>query len=197
MKQGGRSAAPGPGPPARPAAPRPALKTLYLLRHAKSSWADPGVEDHDRPLNRRGRAACAALAGYIARAGIGPDQVLCSTARRAKDTVAEIAAALGRHFPVSYRRRLYLAEPDEILAQIRRLDDGFGAVMIVGHSPGIDELAAMLIGGGEPKAMQRLHAKYPTGGLATIRFGTPHWRAIEPSAGRLEAFVTPKELGEE
>lgn len=180
-----------------PPASRPALKTLYLLRHAKSSWAEPGAEDHERPLNRRGHAACTVLAGHIDRAGIAPDQVLCSTARRAKDTVAEIATALGRRFPVSYRRRLYLAEPDEILAQIRRLDDGFRAVMVVGHSPGLEELSAMLIGGGEPKALQRLRAKYPTGGLATLRFGTPHWRAIEPGTGRLEAFVTPKELGEE
>ena len=168
-------------------------KVLYLLRHAKAAWAEPGMQDIDRPLNGRGRQACALVAGYLRQAGL-PDQVLCSAARRTRETLDLVAAALDWTPPVAHADRLYLASPPTLLQHIRKATGT--RLMVVGHNPGIEELAGDLAGSGDRAALERLQAKYPTAGLAVLSFPVDDWSKVVPRGGRLEAFVTPALLAE-
>jgi phosphohistidine phosphatase len=166
-------------------------KILYLLRHAKAGLAEPGMQDIERPLNGRGREACGLVAAYLARAGL-PDAVLCSTARRTRETLDRIAATLGWTPPATHSAHLYLAGPPTLLQAIRKGDGN--RLLLVGHNPGIEELAGDLAGSGDREAMTRLHMKYPTAGLAVLSFAVDDWSKVVPRGGKLEAFVTPASL---
>lgn len=169
-------------------------KVLYLLRHAKSSWAEAGVRDHDRPLNERGRAACRLIAAHLKSKGL-PDAVLCSDARRTRETLERIAADLQWQPRVTHSAQLYLASPAAILRDIRNAPDCH-SLMIVGHNPGIEDLAAELSGKGETAALKALQAKFPTGGLARLDLPIAGWPDLSPGRGRLVEFVTPASLAE-
>jgi phosphohistidine phosphatase len=173
------------------------VKTVYLLRHAKSAWNNPETEDHDRMLNARGRAACIALAHHMAATKIAPQLVLVSSAARAHETWERIAQELGRPVPVREMTSLYLAEPRAMRKLIHDLDDKLGSVMLVGHNPGLEELAHNLAATGTPLALARMAEKFPTGGLATLVFATDRWQAVARDTGRLADFVTPASLGED
>lgn len=175
------------------------MKTLYLLRHAKSDSRGWSGQDFERPLNERGKRACAAMAGHLREQGILPGIVLCSTAARARGTLAEIAAALG--WPNAdgrpqfiFRDELYLASQNELVAEVRRLDDSVTSVMVVGHNPGFEVLAIGLAGGGDRDAIEALERKYPTAALATLTFESDHWRDLGSDAGQLTGFVKPSKL---
>lgn len=170
------------------------MKTLYLLRHAKSAWDPPGIADHERTLNSRGRAACVTLAHHLAAADITPDLVLVSDARRTRETWARIAEKLKPSFPMREVAELYLAEPRALRRILRGLDDALTSVMLVGHNPGLEDLAHALAGPGTAGTMRRMLEKFPTGGLATLVFATARWRDIAAENGRLEDFVTPASL---
>lgn len=172
------------------------MKTLYLLRHLKSSWDDPALADHDRPLAKRGRGAARRLAAYLRTAEARPDLVVCSTATRARETFIRVAEGLGSGPLVEYRRDLYLAEADDMVGLLKRLDDNVGSVMLIGHNPGLEQLAALLAAAGDSAARQRMATKYPTGGLAVIELAIRRWRELKPGCGRLEEFVTPALLAE-
>jgi phosphohistidine phosphatase len=171
------------------------VKTVYLLRHAKSAWNNPDTEDHDRALNARGRAACTALARHMVAAKITPQLVLVSSAVRARETWERIAQELVQPFPVRELASLYLAEPRTMRKLIRGLDDKLASVMLVGHNPGFEELAHNLAAAGAPLALKRMAEKFPTGGLATLVFATDRWQAVARDIGRLADFVTPTGLG--
>jgi phosphohistidine phosphatase len=169
------------------------VKALYLLRHAKSSWADGSLPDHDRPLAPRGEKATNTLARYIAEERIAPALVLCSTAARARQTLDGVAAALGDDVEVWHEGALYGASAHELVKRLRRLQPTVPSVMIVGHNPGLEDLALELIGDGDASALARLHAKFPTGALATLVVpGT--WKALAPGRATLTAFVVPRDL---
>lgn len=172
------------------------MKTLYLLRHAKSSWSDPSLDDVDRPLNRRGREAAAAMGAYCREHSIKPDVVLCSAAARARETLDVLDKARGESAPVRFQKSLYLASPSRMLAALRALDDRCSSAMLVGHEPDIRRLALDLVGGGAPLAMRRLDAKFPTGALAVLTFPVDRWRAIAAGEGRLESFVRPRDFAD-
>jgi phosphohistidine phosphatase len=155
------------------------VKTLYLLRHAKSDWSDPSLTDHDRPLNKRGKQARRAVADHVA--GLTVDLVVCSTARRARATAKPVVAALG--CPVEYDRAVYGAGPDELLDVLHALDDGLGAVMLVGHNPSMEELTDVLCGASPA---------YPTATLGTIELEVNHWVDVVPNCGTLIDFFTPR-----
>jgi phosphohistidine phosphatase len=161
---------------------------LYLLRHAKSSWDEPGLADHDRPLAKRGRRAAKALAGYLREQEIAPELVLCSTARRARETFERIETALGAP-AVRHERELYGASPGGLLERLRSVPDGVASVMVIGHNPTLEELALDLA---RPSPARReLEAKFPTGALATLEFpGT--WRGLDEA--ELVTFVRPRDL---
>jgi phosphohistidine phosphatase len=169
------------------------MKTVYLLRHAKSSWDDNALPDFARPLADRGRTAAPRMGRYMRKQGLLPDAVLCSGARRAVETWNIIAPELGTP-RVQIDDDLYMASPDAILAWLRRLQPEIGSVLLIGHNPGFEELAVRLAIDGRKKALERMRTKYPTGTLAVIRFDVDAWPAVTDGAGYLDRFVRPKDL---
>jgi phosphohistidine phosphatase len=167
------------------------MKTLYLLRHAKSSWDDAGLPDHDRPLAPRGRRATKALAKHLRHEGIAPALVLCSSARRARETLDGIAPALGEEVEVQVESDLYGATEDDLLDRLRAIPDAVASAMLVGHNPAIQALALDLAASGPE--LDRIAHKYPTGALATLTFDGS-WGELGPGAAELVAFVSPKDL---
>ena len=165
---------------------------LYLLRHAKSDWEDPSLSDHDRPLAPRGRRAAAHVAEHMAAQGYRPALVLCSSARRAVDTLALVAPALGG-CEVRVEDGLYGATAHELLARLRRIGQEMASVLVVGHNPGMHDLTAQLAGDGEERAMAQLRAKFPTAALAVIDFddGARGWDALAPGGAYLADLVVP------
>lgn len=168
------------------------MRTLWLLRHAKSAWDDPTVSDHDRALAPRGVRATGRLARHAAREGIQPDLVLCSSAVRARATLAPLAAALGNP-PVTVERQLYAATAPRLLDRLRALPPEVGDVLIVGHDPGLQELVATLA---RPSPLAaRVAAKLPTGGLVTLELAGA-WDELAPACAEVVALVVPRELGD-
>ena len=169
-------------------------KQLVLLRHAKSSWDDPFIDDFDRPLAKRGRKAAKRVAARFQRRRIRPDLVLCSPAVRARETLDLVAGALGARAQVAYDKALYLAEPDDLLARIRAADDAAACVMLVGHNPGMHELALSLLRSGARKDRTRMTEKFPTAAVARFKVPVAHWAELEPGGASLLDFVRPGDL---
>jgi len=169
------------------------MKSLYLLRHAKSSWDDLALKDFDRPLNARGRTAAPLMAAHMRKAGYRPHLVLCSTARRAQETWDLAAPTLGGEPEVKHLKSLYLAPPSLLLASLRRLHDDYDSVLLIGHNPGMEALASQLCGGGKKAALQQLSAKFPTAALAVITFEGP-WETLAEGAGYLRELAVPSKL---
>lgn len=170
------------------------MKTLYLLRHAKSDWGNPNLPDHDRPLNERGIKASKRIGELFEKQRIRPDLVLCSPARRTRQTLNLIAEETGRDYDIRFEKGLYETSADQILAIIQRLPDNAKSVLIIGHNPGLEMLTHDLIHSGKPQALARLNEKFPAGALAVLTFDTKHWEDVAPAGGALEDFVTPKEM---
>jgi phosphohistidine phosphatase len=166
-------------------------KRLYLLRHAKSSWDDPRLADHDRPLAARGRRAGELLAEHVRRLQITPELILCSTSLRTRETLALLLPALPPTVEVHYERAIYDASERELLARLRTVGDEVGSLLLVGHDTGIGQLASMLARGGS--RLRALREKFPTGGLATLEFAC-RWRALGRGGAQLTDFVVPREL---
>ena len=170
------------------------MVTLYLLRHAKSSWAEPDLDDHERPLNNRGRRAADLIGAEVAVRGLRPDLVLCSTAARARETLERVLPHLDNP-DVVVERALYLASKSRIVARVKRIGDKIDVAMLVGHEPGIGAAATALAGpASDADAAGRLRRKFPTGALAVIDFPNIAWPDLAPSAGILKAFIVPKSL---
>ncbi len=170
------------------------MRTLYLLRHAKSDWSDPDLADFDRPLSPRGRRAAPAVAGWMTAAGHVPEFVACSTARRAAQTWSLAARTLDRAPAAEMRDDLYLATAERLLSLARGFSDRCASAMIVGHNPGLHDLARALAGDGPAGLLSELSAAYPTGALAGIAFEAAAWPHIAPGGGRLICFVRPRAL---
>lgn len=172
------------------------MLTLLLLRHAKSDWGSPDLSDRERPLNKRGTKAASQMGQHIAKHRLKPDHILCSDAVRARATLALVLPELGMPSPhVTIDEDLYLASAETILAHIRKsAREGDKRIMVIGHNPGMHGLALTLIGDGNASGIKHLAMKYPTAGLAVLKFDTKTWDEIKPAKGHLEAFVTPKEL---
>ena len=168
-------------------------KHLYVLRHAKSSWAEPDVEDHDRPLAPRGEEALARLRHYMARSGLRPALVLCSSAQRTVMTCRGIMPALPAETTVEIEHDLYAASGQRLLARLRRLDDDVPSVLVIGHNPGLHSLASMLTGAGDPELRGKLATKFPTGAFAALALSSS-WVDLAAGSATLDAFVVPRDL---
>jgi phosphohistidine phosphatase len=166
-------------------------KTLYLLRHAKSSWEDPTLTDHERPLTPRGRRASKAIAEHLRRQRSTPRLVLCSSSARTRETLKRISFGLRGHVEVRIEERLYTATASGLLERLHEVDAHVQSVMLIGHYPAVQELTLSLAGRGPD--LRRLREKFPTAGLATLAF-RGRWDELAPGAAELIAFVTPKEL---
>lgn len=166
-------------------------RRLILIRHAKSDWDDPGLDDHDRTLNARGQASAPRIGRWLAAEGLVPDAVLCSTARRTRETWDGIAHALPSPPCAEYRRDLYLAEPEALLAAIR--DHDADCLAVIAHNPGIGSLAWALA---EDPPDHPKFGLYPTGATLVLGFGVDHLSAVQPRGGRVEGFAVPRELSD-
>jgi phosphohistidine phosphatase len=169
------------------------MLTLSLLRHAKSSWKDTSLPDHDRPLNARGTVEAQLMGKALAEHGLDPDLVLCSTARRTRDTLELVLPQLKTEPKVSYEGALYHGTPAEMLAILHGVGAGAGQVLLVGHNPEIQTFALDLIGGGPSHLKDWLEAKLPTAGLVVMRFSAGAWRDVVVHSGKLELFLTPRD----
>jgi phosphohistidine phosphatase len=167
------------------------IRHLFLLRHAKSSWENPQLADHDRPLAPRGRGATNLIAEHLSRELIAPGLVLCSSARRARETLERIAPALGKQVAAQIERDLYAGSEHQLLERLRAVSDDAASVMLIGHNPAVEQLALTLASSGEKVAI--IERKYPTGALATLEF-SGSWRELGPGSAELTDFVTPKDL---
>jgi phosphohistidine phosphatase len=171
------------------------MKTLLLLRHAKSAWSDPRLDDHDRPLNGRGERAAKAMADHIVRQGPRPDLILCSTAMRTRQTLAPLVKRLeGPVPPIALENGLYLASEDALLGRLQAVADDVPTVLLIGHNDGIGQLAADLAGDGPSEALASLRAKYPTGALAVLRAPDGPWSDLKLGSATLLEFVRPRDL---
>ena len=172
------------------------MKRLYLLRHAKAVPAEPALEDHDRALTVRGMHDAGAMARYLRKNGFMPDLILCSTSARTRQTsdlvLREIAAQL------VLRDALYLAEAGKILALLQATAQSVAGVMVVGHNPGLEDLANLLarepVRRKERARRDVLEEKFPTAALAVLDFDIDKWRDIRPGEGELVDFVRPRDL---
>lgn len=172
------------------------MPELLLLRHAKSLWDRPGVEDHKRDLAPRGLAAASRMGRLLREEGLIPDLALCSTALRARRTWDLAAAEFGREVPTEHARTLYLASAEALLtvARQRGADAGAGRLLLVGHDPGLHELARRLAANGDVTARAALREKFPTAALARIALPGANWDEASRGKGTLLGFWRPRDL---
>ena len=168
------------------------MRRLILLRHAKSD-RPAGVADHERPLNGRGRRAAPAVGAHLAQEGFRPDLALVSTATRTRETWEAVASLLGAP-EAKWHAEIYEAPAERILGVIRGAPDTAETVIVIGHNPGLGDLATTLAGAGPRKERARLATEFPTAAYAVIDFDVADWRAIAPGEGRLERFVRPRDI---
>lgn len=173
------------------------MKTLTLLRHAKSSWDDTVERDFDRPLNKRGARAARTVGRAMRAEGLAFDIVVASPAARVVETLAGIAEGYGRDLPARYEERIYLASPTTLLEIVRAADDSKQTLLIVGHNPGLESLALMLTQEGTGSLRGELAEKYPTATLAEIALPIDHWRDAGRGGGELTRFIRPRDLDPE
>lgn len=166
------------------------MRRLILFRHAKAIRATPGLRDRDRTLEPRGRDDAQLIGAYLAKHGFTPDRAIVSPSLRTRETFDCAALPV----PADEDERIYEAAPEDILAAIADADDAARALLVVGHNPGIHELAMQLIATGDIEHRERLGEGFPTAGLAVIDFAVDAWRKLHRQGGRLERFVSPEIL---
>lgn len=170
------------------------MKTLTLLRHAKSSWNDPIERDFDRPLNGRGRRAAHRMGRYLRDEGLAFDHVVASPALRVQQTIAGVEDGYGRSLSPFYDRRIYMASATALLELVQALDDAHDRVLMVGHNPGLEDLVLLLVPQTERGLRDEVEIKYPTATLAEMRFAGDRWRDVAERGGTLVRFMRPREL---
>ncbi len=166
---------------------------LYVLRHAKSSWANPGQRDFDRGLNERGRSDLPAIAAHMIDRGYRPSQVLCSPAVRTRATLTGISSALAPAADIRFEQALYDGDAAQYLHLLQALRGNQPAI-IIGHNPMCEILTMQLAGQGNPAALGEMATKYPTGALAVFDLPHDHWTQVQPRSGFLVDFACPREL---
>ena len=162
------------------------MKTLLVLRHAKSSWKEPGLTDHERPLNKRGRRDAPRMGALLRDKNLIPDLIFCSTALRARETAELVAVHSGYPGEIHYETDLYMASPEVYLRNLLALGDDLQRVMVIGHNPGVEVLVSLLTGQNETM---------PTAALAVLELPIQTW--LECSShiqAAIKNLWRPKEL---
>jgi phosphohistidine phosphatase len=162
------------------------------MRHAKSSWEDPTLADHDRPLTARGRKGAARMATYMRDMGLEPSIVLCTSALRARQTLDLIQPVLPDSTTIKIEPKLYAAGGKELMTRIRRLSQAAPSVLMVGHNPAMQELVLALVS--ESPRSDAIRKKFPTAALAVLDAPIDEWRKLQPGQAVLADFVSPKGL---
>ena len=168
------------------------MKTLTLLRHAKSSWDDATSRDFDRPLNARGRRAAETIGRAMRSESLRYDAVIASPAVRVVETIDGVAAGSGMALAPHYDRRIYLASTAALLDLVHEADDAHASLMIVGHNPGTESLALLLSRPGSHRS--EIEVKFPTGTLVEMRFDVARWSDVDRGGGIIVRFIRPRDL---
>ncbi|WP_230481614.1 SixA phosphatase family protein [Sphingomonas sp. Leaf21] len=168
------------------------MKTLTLLRHAKSSWDDPVTRDFDRPLNAKGRRAAAMIGRQLQSQAFAFDHILASPAIRVMETLDEVWNGYGRRLDPIWDKALYLASAASLLDLVHALPDGADHVLMVGHNPGLEDLVLDLTIDGELR--ERAEDKYPTATVAQMTLPIDHWADAQSHSATLVAFIRPRDL---
>jgi phosphohistidine phosphatase len=168
------------------------MRTLYLLRHAKSSWAEPALPDRKRPLAPRGRRDAKRIAKHLVQLESQPELVLCSSAVRTRETLERLRVARGGGSTVLLEDELYGASAEQLLERIRLVPEAIASVMLIGHNPGLQDLALLLAEDGVD--LDRLEEKFPTAALATRTIPRRAWSQGEPGVALRTAYIHPKRL---
>jgi len=170
------------------------MKTLGLLRHAKSDWDDMSLRDYDRGLNDRGRRGAAIMGGHIRAHGVGWELLLASPAERVKRTLD----ATRLKIPTRWDERVYLADSDALIELLRALDGEPEAVLIAGHNPGLQELIFDLVADENENTLFDIAAeKYPTATFAVLELTIDRWADCAPGCGKLVHLTRPRDLDPE
>ncbi len=178
------------------------MKTLTLLRHAKSGWDDPAARDFDRALNPRGKRAAAQIGQYLSDQCIAFDHVLASPAVRVVETLDHLATTYPSLPPPEWERRIYLASAATLLDLVAGVPDSVERLLLVGHNPGLEDLVLMLVpidhdpdsDSGELRLRDEVEIKFPTASLAQLRFDCAHWAEVGTISATLQKFVRPRDL---
>ena len=170
------------------------MKQLLLLRHAKSSREDPELDDFDRPLAPRGLNAAPRIGREIATRGWLPQSVLSSPAKRTRETWSLVAAELPDPATVTFPKALYMATPERLLTQVRKIPESVTALLVIGHNPGLEQFARRLAASdSEPEALARLAEKFPTAALVRLVYDGA-WAGLDFASARLTHFLRPKDI---
>lgn len=170
------------------------MKRLAILRHAKSSWDDPGLDDFNRPLNERGWKAARRMGRELRKRGLKFDLVLSSTAARTRETIDGVQQHFDFDAPIEFVPELYLASGAVLMKIVRGLGDDVQAPLIVGHNPGLEQLVAGLSRDDNKGLRRRVAGKFPTGALAILELPVHHWSEVAPGTGEIVQLILPKEL---
>jgi phosphohistidine phosphatase len=173
------------------------MKTLVLMRHAKSAWENADLPDSERPLSPRGQKAAPLMGQKLKKAGYLPDVVLCSTAKRARETLDLMADSLPKKTRIEHVKALYMAVPREMLNLVAKVPDNAETVMLVGHNPGMGSLAGWLAGEGDSEMLAKIRRKFPTAGIAVVTFDVARWSEVAGEGGTLVAFLRPRDGDED
>jgi phosphohistidine phosphatase len=173
------------------------MKTLTLLRHAKSAWDDPVARDFDRPLNGKGRRAAARMGDFMRESGMVFDQVFASPAVRVRQTIGGVEDGYGQTLHPIFDPRIYLASAETLLDLVQEIPDQADRVLLIGHNPGLEMLALELTEGNPNAYRGEIEVKYPTASLAVIELDVEHWRDAVMGRGRIALFMRPRELDHE
>lgn len=170
------------------------MKKIYILRHAKAGKANKKIlDDHDRPLTKKGIEACALIKEFLEKNKIKPGLIHCSTAKRAK-TTAELSLNFEEEVNIHYTSKLYLAGAGDILSIIKKTDDSFNSVMVVGHNPGLHELCLHLVKDGPREIIKGIKDFFPPGALAVFNADIKSWQDLTRRSALVTHFIAPKDL---
>lgn len=169
------------------------MKTLTLLRHAKSGWDDPVARDFDRPLNAKGHRAAATIGRNLRAMGLVFDHVVASPAVRVVETLAGVEDGYGAALSPVWDRRIYLASAGTLIDAIHDLPDDADDALLAGHNPGLEDVV-LLLAAAEGALRREVESKFPTGSVAVLSFDIPSWGDITESGGTLVRFVRPRDL---
>jgi phosphohistidine phosphatase len=171
------------------------LKTLALLRHAKSDWSDARARDFDRPLNARGVRGAQAMGRHIMRTGLAFERILASPAVRVAETIEEASKAWGHSFPVEWDRRIYLASSATLIDLLRELSGEPESVLMIGHNPGLEDLIFDLVpDDGTSPLREEVEVKFPTATFAVLELAIERWSDLDERCAKLVAMKRPRDL---
>lgn len=170
------------------------MRTVILLRHAKSSWSDPELDDHERPLNGRGKASAPLIADWLGRTGHLPDRIVCSSSRRTRQTLKRMRRVLPELPEPVIEPRLYHAEPTLMFDILSRQPHDAATVLMIGHQPGLSAFARHLVNGKVRPGCSRAFEHFPTAAAAVLRLPIARWIELAPRSADFVDFAVPREL---